>query len=79
MTVYCPHEGCGREMWEYDQHLYTCKDGHKMSKDHVLPGTPRIVDPTHVVAARPSWWQDYRIGYALAVVFGVAQIVEVLL
>lgn len=79
MTVTCPHPDCGREMWEYDPHLYTCKAGHKMAKDHVLPGTPRREPATHVVIQRPALWQDYRIGYALAVVLAVAQILEVVL
>lgn len=79
MTVTCPQPDCGRDMWAYDHHLYTCKAGHKMAKDHVLPAVPRVEQPTHVVVERPAWWQDHRIAYAIAAVLAAVQILEAVL
>lgn len=79
MTIFCPHPGCGLEMWDYDSRLYTCKNGHKMAKTDVQPATPRTVAATHVVVPRPSWWQSPVIPWAVAGVLAVGQILEVLL
>lgn len=79
MTVYCPHEHCGREMWRYDERLYTCRRGHKMAADAVQPATPRVEQSTHIIVPRPRWWQHPAIPWGVAGVLALAQVLEVVL